>query len=61
MQEDMEFILKDNEEKNREIASLNLDLTHQKLNNENVFKVISAANEDTQKYELQIQEKENAI
>lgn len=47
MQEDMEFILKDNEEKNREIASLNLDLTHQKLNNENAFKVISAATEDT--------------
>jgi hypothetical protein len=54
-------VLKDNEEKNSEIVSLNLEIWVQQVKNESLFTGVKTANDEVHKNELQLQESQMLI
>ena len=61
MQIDLDCVLKDNEEKNNDIAALTLELKLQQIKNDTLYHGVKSASEESKKNEFQFLETKNLI
>jgi hypothetical protein len=61
MQVDLDCVLKDNEDKNNEIASLMLELKLQQIKNDSLYYGVKSASEESKENEFQFLQSKNAI